>query len=67
VKSGPSRRAERSVPGSKLTAVQVLDIRARHAAGATYRELAHMYDVGSDTIGLIVLRKTWQHLPAAGA
>jgi len=49
---------------SKLTELQVREIRARHAAGGTsYLTLAREYGVSRANIGLIVLRKTWNHIP----
>lgn len=47
---------------AKLTAQQVLEIRVRRNAGATYDLLAHDFGVSSATVRSIVERKTWKHL-----
>jgi hypothetical protein len=47
----------------KLTPAQVLEIRAKHAAGGTnYCALAREYGVTDPMVRLIVLRKAWKHL-----
>lgn len=47
----------------KLSADQVLAIRATHAAGGvTYIDLAQQYGVCNSTIGNIVHRRKWAHL-----
>ena len=48
----------------KLTAAQVLEIRRKVAAReCVYRHLAEKFNVHVSTIGDIVQRKTWAHLP----
>lgn len=47
---------------AKLTAPQVLTIRARYAAGARVNALAREYGVSGPAIGAIVQGKTWRHL-----
>lgn len=47
----------------RLTEAQVLEIRARHAAGETCRSLSRIYDVADSTIGRVVKGITWSHLP----
>jgi hypothetical protein len=49
----------------KLNAVQVIDIRARAAAGTLQRSLAADFGVSEGTVSQIVNRRTWAHLPAA--
>lgn len=51
-----------SHPDVTLTSAQVLDIRARVAAGEMQRALAKEYRVGSSTVHSIVHRKTWKRL-----
>lgn len=48
---------------SKLTSAQVIDIRAKHAAGSKHRELAELFRVSKTLIGCIVKRKIWLHVP----
>ena len=50
-------------PRSKLTAVQVCDIRRRYAAGETQRLIAKEYGVCRSSVGLIVTRVNWAHIP----
>jgi Autographiviridae endonuclease len=47
---------------AKLTAVQVMEIRAKYAAGARQIPLATEYGVGKSLISLIVRREAWAHL-----
>lgn len=62
-------RKGRSARGEKvwtcvLTAEKVSEIRRRYEAGnVTQRELASEYGVRQTTIGRIVLRQTWTHVP----
>jgi len=53
--------------GSKLTDSQVLEIRERRAAGASYDELAAMFGVTYSNIGAIVKRRSWSHIGGAAA
>lgn len=48
---------------AKLTAAQVVNIRAKAAAGATLAALAKEFGVTDGCIRKIVTRKTWRHLP----
>ena len=49
---------------TKLTADQVLEIRARYAAGEmTQAALARAFAVKQSTISCIILRTTWAYLP----
>lgn len=48
---------------SKLTADQVLEIRARYAAGTSGCALAREYGMNQGTISDILNRKLWRHLP----
>lgn len=48
---------------SKLVASQVLDIRARVAAGESQHSVARHYGISQPTVHLIVVRKHWSHLP----
>jgi len=49
---------------SKLTSSQVIKIRQRFADGdITRQQLADEFNVDRSTIGLIIRRKTWKHLP----
>lgn len=47
---------------SKLTELQVLEIRARVAAGASGRSLAKEYGVKQPTISDIIRRRQWKHI-----
>ena len=55
-------RGERN-GSAKLTEASVLAIRREHAAGVSWRNLASAFNVAKGTIGFIVHRKTWAHLP----
>lgn len=48
---------------TKLTAVQVLEIRAKYTKGTSQVVLSEMYGVSSVAIHKIVHRQTWQQLP----
>lgn len=49
---------------TKLTTGDVLAVRQRYAAkGSTYQSLAREYGVSASTIGRIIHRKTWAHVP----
>jgi hypothetical protein len=50
----------------KLTAEQVMAIRARYAAGSSQAALAVEFKVGESNIASIVHGKTWRHLLPAG-
>lgn len=50
----------------KLTAEQVVAIRARYAAGSSQAALAVEFKVGEANIAAIVHGKTWRHLLPAG-
>jgi len=63
VRHGRVTRTAGEIDGmAKLAAVQVLAIRARHAAGANQYDLAVEYGVKQPTISNIITRKTWGHL-----
>lgn len=47
---------------SKLTDASIREIRKRHAAGETQRELASAFGVGKSTIGKITTGKNWSHV-----
>lgn len=51
---------------SKLTAVQVAEIRERVAAGATQRVVAAEFGVSQSTIRDIASGRCWAHLPLPG-
>ena len=55
-------RGER-VGGSKLTTLDVYNIRAEYAdGGVSYSELGRRYGVTHQAVRNLVLRKTWKHL-----
>ena len=60
------RQAKGELQGaSKLTAEQVLEIRARYVPrlkGADQRALAKLYGVAQTTIGCIIRREIWSHV-----
>lgn len=60
--SGRSRRGEGNAR-AKLTAVAVVDIRARAAGGEPLTRLAREYDVGPGAVSAAVQGRTWRHLP----
>jgi hypothetical protein len=49
-------------PAARLVAAQVVEIRERFAAGATYRALAKAYGVSTGTISFIVSGRHWPHV-----
>jgi hypothetical protein len=50
---------------AKLTDADVLEIRARYAAGELQRELGRAFGVAQRTISSIVRMKMWQHVGTA--
>jgi predicted transcriptional regulator len=46
----------------KLTANQVVEIRAANAEGASQISLAHRYGITPQAVHLIVHRVTWKHI-----
>ena len=50
-------------PGAKLTENDVLEIRRSHREGVKYADLSRRFGVARGTIGKIVQRVKWQHLP----
>lgn len=49
---------------AKLTAQDVIDAREAYESGKiTLKDLAHRFAVHKSTLGLIVNRKTWRHIP----
>lgn len=66
--SADSARKARRPRGSrqhaaKLTEGQVLNLRARYAAGGiTQRDLAFEYGVSRSLVSVIVTRKAWKHI-----
>lgn len=65
---GRARKAvgERAGP-SKLTAEQVLEIRARVRAGESHAAVARAFGVNQSSVTLIHQRKNWKHLPEVAA
>ena len=61
VRHGTAHRGERHV-WAKLTAADVLNIRARHAAGESQADLARNLQLPRTTISTIVLRNCWRHI-----
>lgn len=62
---GPGLRGE-GVRNSKLTAKQVLEIRARRANGEAQRALARAFGIDKAHVKRIVLGESWAHLPLGG-
>ena len=56
------RNARGETTYSKLTVEQVIEIRARAAAGESQRRIARDYPVGHSMVGFIVNRKRWKHV-----
>jgi hypothetical protein len=57
----PSRpKPSGKVTGAKLTVDQVMDIRAKYAAGSLQRELAVQYSVSKATICKAISGETWR-------
>lgn len=48
---------------STLTAQQVVELRELQSMGASYQALSDRYGITYGTVGGIVKRKTWSHLP----
>jgi hypothetical protein len=49
-------------PSSKLTAAQVLEIRAQHGQGASYPVLAARFGCSYSTVEKVCARRLWAHL-----
>lgn len=49
-------------PRAGLTPQDILDIRARFAAGASQASIARRYNVSHATVGKIVRRLSWSHI-----
>jgi hypothetical protein len=59
---GRTARGER-VKGAKLTADKVRDIRSKYTGKRGEQSaLAREYQVNSETIRMIVMRKSWKHI-----
>jgi hypothetical protein len=59
--------AKGRLPGKpKLTRSQVLEIRALSAQGVRRSAIARRFGLGDWTVGKIVTRRTWRHLPDNG-
>jgi hypothetical protein len=48
---------------AKLTALDIPVIRARRAAGETFRAIAADYPIGLSAVQAIVSRQSWMHVP----
>lgn len=62
VQKGRSTSGERH-PSARLTAADVVTMRAARRAGATLRELAAAYGVSDTHVSAVCRRVLWQHLP----
>ena len=61
-KNGMHTHPESTSPRAKLTADQVLEIRAEYAKGKhSYRELGNKWGINHSVIGKIIRRETWKH------
>jgi len=60
--AGTTPRGESSGK-SKLTNIEVKQIRVRASQGQTYKQISNIYGVTQSTIGSIINRKTWKHIP----
>lgn len=49
-------------PHARLTESLVLDIRAKHAAGAKQNALAAEYGVSTTAMNSVILRRSWRHI-----
>ncbi len=54
-----------SCPASKLKSPQVLEIRRLSSEGASDAEIARRFSVTPQNVRMIVLRRSWKHLPPA--
>jgi len=54
-----------AVANSVLTADNVIEIRARHAAGETGVSIARVFGIRPQTVAKIVRRERWAHIPPA--
>lgn len=59
-------KCSRDRSGKKLTIAKVIEIRQRHAAGATQCELAAEFDVRQSNISRAINGKRWAHVQCAG-
>lgn len=50
-------------PKAKLTASQVMEIRAMRTRGMVYREIAKHFPVNPSAVAFICQRRSWKHLP----
>jgi DNA invertase Pin-like site-specific DNA recombinase len=48
---------------ARLTEAAVVEIRKRHADGASVTRLAQLFHVGWATVRDVVKRKNWRHVP----
>lgn len=48
---------------AKLSKDQVVEIRKMYQQGFTHLQIAQKYNVGRENIGMIIRRKTWDHIP----
>ena len=46
-----------------LTEALVLEIRRRHGAGQSQRQIARLMDLKVGTVAMVTARKTWKHVP----
>lgn len=61
VSKGRMARGERS-GSSRLTAENVIEIRARDAAGEMSRSIAASFDISHSTVSQILHRRSWKHI-----
>lgn len=61
IRHGTSGHGERN-PSARMTESQIRDIRSRHAAGETCRELADAHGISYYTAWDIVKRRSWVHI-----
>lgn len=52
-------------PLSKLSEIEVIEIRKLHAIGGTYRGIARAFGLDASTVTAIVKRETWRHVTAS--
>lgn len=61
IAAGRLRRGENH-PSSRLTEIEVKEIRELRALGITQSEIASMFGIGKSTVGSIEKRDVWKHV-----
>lgn len=64
IRKNPALVTGENNPRAKVTESEVSEMRARYAAGdATYSSLQNEYGIGKTTVGHIIAKRSWKHVP----